>query len=209
MTPQFSMAVDPIFLHMLRLLERIGAGQEPSAKEERVRIAALIAEADARLGAHAEWMFAKYGLVSWIDEMLVEAPWNGKEWWSNNVLEMELFNSRNCYESFFVKAQEASTLSQRDALEVFYVCVILGFRGLYDDPELARPAIQAYELPEDLDTWSHQTALAIRLGQGRPMLQGIRRNLSGAPPRLPREKLIWPWLLAAISCSVAALTYAL
>jgi type VI secretion system protein ImpK len=209
MTPQFSIAVDPIFLHVLRLLERIAAGQEPSAKEERVRIAALISEADARLGAHSEWMLAKYGLVSWIDEMLVEAPWQGKDWWSNNVLEMELFNSRRCYEAFFLKAKDASASSQRDALEVFYVCVILGFRGLYDDPELARPAIQSYDLPEDLDSWSQQTALAIRLGQGRPMLQRIRRNIGGAPPRFHRERLIWPWLFAAIACSVAALMYTL
>ena len=41
MTPQFALAVDPIFLHMLRLLDRISAGQTPSASDERVRINAL------------------------------------------------------------------------------------------------------------------------------------------------------------------------
>ncbi|MEM8669130.1 MAG: DotU family type IV/VI secretion system protein [Planctomycetota bacterium] len=209
MTPNFALAVDPVFLHMVRLLDTISAGKEPDAKEERVRISALLSEADARLGSNPEWDLARYGLVAWIDEMLVEAPWGGKEWWSNNVLEMELFSTRNCYEMFFVKAKEASGLSQRDALEVFYVCVMLGFRGFYDDPQLARPVIQSAGLPEDLDSWAQQTAIGIRLGSGRPIMQQVPRAVGGAPPRARRERAVWPWVFSAIAVSTAILCYAL
>lgn len=209
MTPQFALAVDPVIIHMLRLLDSIAAGAEHSPQDERIRIGALLADADARLGANSQWELARYGLVAWIDEMLVEAPWDGKEWWSNNVLEVEVFNTRNCYEMFFVKAKLASSLSQRDAIEIFYVCVILGFRGFYDDPELARPIIQMRGLPEDLETWAQQAAMSIRLGVGRPAMQAIPQPVAGAPPRFESERVIWPWLYAAITISTAVLFYTL
>ena len=131
---------------------------------------ALLDQAEAIVGAGTEWDLAKYAIVSWIDEMLVETPWDGRDWWSNNVLEVELFNTRLCNEQFYVRAQEASTLARRDALEVFYVCVVLGFRGLYRDPNLSMMFSAAHGLPPDLDTWARQASLAIRLGQGRPAL---------------------------------------
>ncbi len=170
MTPKLARAVDPVFLHVLDLLDRIADQQNPTPQEERLRIVALIDQAEAIVGAGEEWELAKYALVSWIDEMLVETPWTGRDWWSNNVLEMEMFNTRLCSEKFYEKARQASALTNRDALEVFYVCVVLGFRGLYRDENLAASFIQAYNLPPDLSSWAHQVSMSIRLGQGRPQL---------------------------------------
>ena len=58
-------------------------------------------------------------------------------------------------------------MTRRDALEVFYVCVVLGFRGLYAMPEAAFLAEQL-GLPPDLESWAARTAKMITLGQGRP-----------------------------------------
>ncbi len=69
MTPNFAQAVDPIFLYVLALLDRISRDTKPKPQEERARIRALIDEAEARLGSGTEWELAKYALVSWIDEM--------------------------------------------------------------------------------------------------------------------------------------------
>src|SRR5688572_30825727 len=125
MSPKFAQAVDPVFLHVLALLERISQDEEVSPQEERLAIRALLDQAQALVGADREWELAKYALTSWIDEMLVETPWNGRDWWSNNVLEVELFNSRLCNEQFYLWGQEASSSARRDALEVYYVCVVL------------------------------------------------------------------------------------
>ena len=144
-----------------------------------------------------------------IDEVLLETPWAGQEWWNNNVLEVELFNTRLCNEQFYVKAQEASTLTRRDALEVFYVCVVLGFRGLYREPTLAAMLTEAHGLPPDLETWSEQTALAIRLGQGRPTLTQWGPELAGAPPRRARQFVAWSWLAAATLSTAAVIYYVL
>lgn len=198
MTPKHSLAVDPVLLHMLDFLDRISEGHEPNPLEERIRIRALLDQGEAIIGAGREWDLTKYALVSWIDEMLVETTWSGREWWSNNVLEMEIFRSRLCNEQFYLFAKEASTLTRRDSLEVYYVCVVLGFRGLYRDPILSAMFAQQHGLPADMATWAKQTALSIRLGHGRPPLSGPRREIRGAPPSKPRDRLVWPWLFASM-----------
>jgi type VI secretion system protein ImpK len=209
MTPRFAQAVDPVFTHVLGLLDRVSRDEHPSPQEERLRIGALLDQAEAIIGAGSEWELAKYALVSWIDEMLVETPWDGRDWWSNNVLEVELFNTRLCNEQFYVQAQEASSLARRDALEVYYVCVMLGFRGLYRDPQMAGMFSASHGLPPDLDTWAKQASLAIRLGQGRPMLAGPRREIAGAPPLRTKPLVAWSWLAAALLLAGTVLYYAM
>ena len=198
MTPKLARVVDPIFLYTLELLERIARRDPVSPQEEQVRLRALIDQGDALFGAEPEWDAAKYALVSWIDEVLVDTPWDGQNWWSNNVLEVALFNSRLCNEKFYLRAAESSSLSRRDALEVYYVCAVLGFRGLYRDPETARYLIQSHNLPEDLDTWARQAALSIRLGQGRPPLSRPGPEIAGAPPAQGKSQVVWPWLAVAM-----------
>jgi len=198
MTPKHSLAVDPVLLHVLGLIDRITEGQSPNPLDERIRIRALLDQGEAVVGSGREWDLSKYALVSWIDEVLVEANWASREWWSNNVLEMDLFRSRMCSEQFFINAKEASTLARRDALEVYYVCVVLGFRGLYRDPSLAAMLTQQHALPQNLATWAKQTAMAIRLGQGRPTLAAAQRDVNGAPPVKPKNAVVWPWLFAGM-----------
>ena len=120
-------------------------------------------------------------LVSWIDDVLIEAPWPGRDWWENNSLEFAHFNTRDRATHFFKKAKDASQMTRRDALEVFYVCVVLGFRGLYAMPEAAFLAEQL-ELPPDLESWAARTAKMITLGQGRPPILAAPRPGDGAPP---------------------------
>lgn len=208
MTPKFAQAVDPIYLHVLGMLDRISRDEKPLPQDERMRIRALIDQAEAIIGGGQEWDLTKYAIASWIDEVLVETPWDGRDWWSNNVLEVELFNTRLCNERFYVRAQEASTLTRRDALEVYYVCVVLGFRGLYRDPNLAAMLTQNHNLPADLETWAKQASLSIRLGQGRPPLAAPRREIVGAPPLRTRPLVVWSWLAALMLSAAAALYFA-
>ncbi len=135
MTPDFAIAVDPVFLHVLGFVDRISQGENPPPREERQTVQNFLRQAEAQLGQRQDWELAKYALVCWIDDLLIEAPWEGRNWWKENALEVEAFNTRVRATEFFVKANNASNLTRRDALEVFYVCVVLGFRGLYRDPQ--------------------------------------------------------------------------
>jgi len=206
MTPRFAHAVDPVFKYVLDLLDRIHRGERPSAQEQRLVIRGLLERAGAILGTGQEWELAHYAIASWIDEMLVDLPWEDAEWWSNNVLEVELFNTRLCFERFYTRAEEAAKLPQRDALEVFYICMMLGFRGLYRDPAAARTLIEAQGLPPDLETWARQTALSIRLGHGRPELAPPKRELAGAAPLTTRAFPVWCWV-AAVTVVIATVVW--
>jgi type VI secretion system protein ImpK len=209
MTPRFAQAVDPIFLQVLGLLDRLSRGESPSPQDERLRIRAIIDQAEATLGSGTEWELAKYAIVAWIDELLIDASWPGQDWWSNNVLEMEYFKSRSRFEKFWVRAQEATTLERRDALEVYYICVVLGFRGLYRDPNASDYLLRDYGLPPDVDSWARQATMSIRLGQRRAALPSPHGEISGAPPLRMKTAMLWSWWLAAMLALVNIVVFAL
>jgi type VI secretion system protein ImpK len=199
MTPKFSKAVDPIFTHVLGLLERIEGGENPSIEEERQRIRGWLDQAEGQLGHGADWQLTKYALVSWIDDLLIiDAPWEGRNWWKENALEVAIFNTRLRHEQFYLKAREAASLAQKDALEVFYLCVVLGFRGLYRDSMAAAALAEPRQLPPDLETWARQTAMAIQLGQGRPPISDASEPIQGAPPLEGSSMLVWSLFLVLI-----------
>jgi type VI secretion system protein ImpK len=192
---------------MLGLLDRIGRDESPPVKEERLRIRGWIDQAEAILGQRPDWQLAKYALVAWIDDLLIEAPWEGRSWWKENALEVEVFNTRLRNEQFYVKAREALSLPQKDALETFYVCVVLGFRGMYRDPVAAAALAEPRQLPADLDTWARQMSMAIQLGQGRPPVSEASEPIEGAPPLDGPFLLIWACLFGVI-LTVAVLLFA-
>jgi type VI secretion system protein ImpK len=150
------------------------------------------------LGHASDWQLAKYALVSWIDDVLIDAPWEGRLWWKENALEVEVFNTRLRNEQFYIKAKEATSLARKDALETFYVCAVLGFRGLYRDPAAAAVLAEPRELPPDLETWARQMSMAIQLGQGRPPISEAVVALDGAPPLEGSLMLIWSAFAAVV-----------
>lgn len=181
MSPRFAAAVDPIFLLVLDLLDRISRNEALVAEDERDRLQNQFREAEAQLGEKQGWEQAKYALASWIDDVLIEAPWEGRNWWVNNSLEFAYFKTRDRATEFFTKANQAAELSKRDALEVFYVSVVLGFRGMYGLSESAFLAEQL-NLPMDIESWAKKMSRSIQLGQGRPPIMGTARAGAGAPP---------------------------
>lgn len=208
MTPAFARAADPVVLHVLNLIDRIERDNAPiSAQEEQFAVMTHLDQATSLLGTSDEWKLAKYAIVSWVDEILLEIPWNGREWWNNNVLEVELFGTRLCFQEFFIQAQEAAKLPRRDALEVFYNCVVLGFRGLYGDPQLAASWAPQHGLPSDLQVWLKQTGQMIRLGQGLPVLSEPSQQIQGAAPLTTKTKFLWAWLLLLILAMCSVVVY--
>lgn len=183
MTPDFSNAVDPIYLAVLDLLSRIVKQEQREPADEKIRIRSHIDRADNQLGPqNEEWRLAKYALVAWIDDVLHEAAWSGREWWENNLLEIDYFRSRDAATEFFRRAKQAGSLQTRNALEVFYICVMLGFRGVYRKSELVAEVVgHDLDLPQDLGKWARQVAAGIQLAQGRPPILENPREGEGAP----------------------------
>ena len=191
MTPEFAKAVDPVFLCVLDLLDRIDRDEMHNVEEERLRIRGHLDQAEAMLGQGPDWKVAKYGLVAWIDEVLVDAHWADSVWWKENCLEWEEFKTLDRSEQFYLKAKEASSMRRKDALEVFYVGVVLGFRGLYRDSNRTEALHEALELPPDLENWAKQMSMAIQLGRGIPPISDASEPIDGAPPLDGPFTLIW------------------
>jgi hypothetical protein len=206
MTPNFSAAVDPVFQFVLELQDRIERGEVSSPRHERERLRLRLQEAEQKLQRHEkEWELTKYALASWIDDVLIEeTPWDGRNYWENNALEFELFNTKERATQFYVQAKKAASLTRTDALEVYFVCTALGFRGFYrdaSDPEIPLLA-DHLELPPDFESWAKQTAGSIRWGYGRPPIDQLRRTAGENAPLEGKFALLGTVVLGAVLSAV-------
>ena len=86
----------------------------------------------------------RYALVCWLDELFISHSSWGQEW-RDHALEVARYNSAEAAWKFWEQAQKAEAQPGSDALEVYYLCVMLGFRGkpndLYSWVERVRPQI--------------------------------------------------------------------
>lgn len=207
MTPEFAQAVDPVFLHVLRLLERLDNGEGPSVAEVRRGIMTPLNQADTVLRNSEDWKHAKYALVVWIDDVLIDSRWEHNRSWAEPLLEFEIYGTSHASTQFYTEAEEARRLPKSDALEVFYVCVVLGFRGIYRDPVEAEQWAYENGLPPTLEAWTKQTAKSIRAGKGLPSFVGNTRPGAGVPALRGYSKLCWTSLGAVVA--TLTLTFAI
>ncbi|MFW6352555.1 MAG: type IVB secretion system protein IcmH/DotU [Bacteroidota bacterium] len=75
----------------------------------------------------------KYALVALLDETVLSIPGEARDFWVVNPMQLELFGNNIAGREFFNKLSDLiqSPRENRDALEVFYLCLSLGFYGKY------------------------------------------------------------------------------
>jgi type VI secretion system protein ImpK len=185
MTPEFADAIDPVFVYALNVVDRLEKGEQLDPRGEQEQLCRRLEHADALLGDTQEWRLARYAIVAWIDEMLTDPRWHewkdGVNWWKNNILERREFASSERATRFFQQASEATQFRDRNALEVYYICVILGFRGVYENPGENFGIIAEYNLPPSLENWLVDNAAGIRMGR-YPSVEQAADEAPGAPP---------------------------
>jgi type VI secretion system protein ImpK len=205
MSPEFATAVDPVFTYVLSVMDEIESGRTPLPEDVSSRIRGFIDQAENRLGKRDDWELAKYALIAWVDDLLIEAPWEGRAWWEQNRMEFQVFRTAEAFTKFYLQANLATEQPRKDALEVFYVCVVLGFRGLYGDPSAVSHAAD-FGLPSTLEEWARRTSMSIQLGQGRPDIREQGRPGPGAPPLEGKYLLIGTGLSCVLLTAVAMFT---
>lgn len=184
MRPEFSKAIDPVFLATIQFIERIERSDRLVAADERATLLRKIDDAEVQLGNTQEWQLAKYAVCAWVDALLIDAPWQGKGWWKDNCLEKKYFGRRDAHEAFFQRGVEAAGLGRKDALEVYYLAVVLGFRGFYADSDAGYKSnvINSLRLPDSIEAWCRTTARSLQLRQGRPEIpEAIQAGGSAKP----------------------------
>lgn len=87
-----------------------------------------------KIHASAEAIYAcKYAFCATVDEAVLMSQFRAKESWQRQPLQVQYFGEQLAGEQFFAKLEDLRRLgaAQTQVLEVFHMCLLLGFQGKY------------------------------------------------------------------------------
>lgn len=119
------------------LILRIKAGIVTPSTELRPQIAAMLQKYEERALRHrfSEKIvrLAKFALAAFVDETVLTNDFPLKEEWEKYPLQLEYFGEHLAGNKFFerLEAMLRQPEAAADAIEVYYVCLLLGFKGKY------------------------------------------------------------------------------
>jgi type VI secretion system protein ImpK len=147
--------VHTVIRNGIGLKNRLARGEALSLATEQAALERLLSrESDAsRYADLSTELEIRYALVCWLDEIFVLDPVWGPEW-NEHKLEGTMFETNDRAWKFWEKARRAAARSATDVLEVYYLCVMLGFRG------------ELLDAPEKLRSWSEVTRAQIERSEG-------------------------------------------
>lgn len=144
----------------------------------------------ASVGARMDSFWGiRYALACWLDEIIIEdTPW--KNDWENHKIETQLFRTNDRASRFWDQMDKARTRPTRDALEAFYLCVMLGFRGNY------------YQNPEKLRDWRDATEAQITQGDDRSWEPPVEMKIQPHVPLLvgarKKQRMLLAWTVGIL-----------
>jgi type VI secretion system protein ImpK len=133
---------------------------------------------------------AKYAIVAFIDEMVLTSSWPLKDAWADKPLQLAYFNDFSAGEEFYNKVDALRGQKKNSVLEVYYLCLALGFRGKYVD-------LQGMEKKKTL----LDTILREMKGTTSPQAQGLSPGWQ-PPDALPSLVRNFPAWLVAAACGL-------
>jgi type VI secretion system protein ImpK len=121
--------------YLLFLLKAKHAPIEADVFRDRIKHFLTAFERGAnRLQASAEDVYAcKYAFCATIDEAVLMSGFKAKEAWQRLPLQVQFFGEQLAGEQFFEKLEEMRRQGapRAQAMEVFHMCLLLGFQGKY------------------------------------------------------------------------------
>ena len=125
---------------------------------------------------------AKFALVAFLDETIISSSWPQKEAWLSEPVQIKLFETFNAGEEFFNFLNELSqrTGANKEVLEVYYLCLSLGFKGKYQlqSPENLRKIIDDLNLELHPETYRAIDSIS---PNGKPRQSFVQTVRSGLP----------------------------
>jgi type VI secretion system protein ImpK len=120
------------------LIFHIHAGNDPGHPEDLKKNIALLLQDLDRQAKHSGYSeedikATRYALCALIDETILNSRWAFRDKWAEQPLQSEYFGDYMAGERFFdllEKVRQKGDL-KADLLEVFCLCLILGFQGKY------------------------------------------------------------------------------
>ena len=73
---------------------------------------------------------ARFAICAWIDEALLSSSWQGRIEWQRNSLQRRYYQTADAGEEFFERLNRLEP-QQQEVREIYYLCLVMGFRGRY------------------------------------------------------------------------------
>src|SRR5687768_1848657 len=170
------------------LILRLKAGIVAPSYELRPKIAALLTDFENRAERYRFsskiTQVAKFALAAFVDETVLSSNFNLKDEWEKNPLQLEYFGEHLAGNKFFEKL--AAMLKQvdvtADAVEIYYVCMLLGFKGRY----------AVYEKEKLLSTMQQTANALVKVGKIRPV-ELSPHWFANDQPEPPKERKMPTW----------------
>lgn len=147
----------------------------------------------------SDFLGVRYALTCWLDELFIQHSPCGDEW-RQNSLEVALYGgSAERAHKFWAEARRAQERRASEALEVYYLCTMLGFRG---DPTCIPVGAGAdlQDSHERLQAWcrSVEARLTLARRQQQPPIPAELPTPSNVPPLTGAERLARMAMIATI-----------
>lgn len=119
------------------LILRLKAGIVPPSNDLRPKIASMLDDFERRSERykfnHKIISVSKFALASFVDETMLTNNFPLRSEWERNPLQLEYFGEQLAGNKFFEKLESMMTQPEvtQDAIEIYYFCMLLGFKGRY------------------------------------------------------------------------------
>lgn len=124
MSPEYELVIDSLLSSLLAIVQR---ADQMSIRDLTVELREEFDRAENKMETDREWMDAKYALAAWVDSEIII----NHNRWKDETLEAHYFKSGNAYTEFFLRAEKAYERRHFNAFEVFYICFMFGYHGVY------------------------------------------------------------------------------
>ena len=186
------------------LILRLKAGIVQPSNDLRPKIASMLTDFEKRAERYRFSskiiQVAKFALAAFVDESVLTNNFPLKAEWERNPLQLELFGEQLAGEKFFEKleAMLKQIEATQDAVEIYYVCMLLGFKGKY----------AVYEKEQLLATMQKTANSLVKVGKIRPVELSPHWLASDQPePPEERRMPMWAKVSAFAGLGLAVIIY--
>lgn len=190
----------PIFDLVLRLK----AGIVAPSNELRPQIAGMLQDFEKRAERyrfnHKIVSVSKFALASFVDEAVLTNNFPLRTEWERNPLQLEYFQESMGGNKFFEKLESMLTQIDvtQDAVEIYYFCMLLGFKGRYG----------VYEQDKLLTIMQTTANALVKVGRIKPVELSPHWLASDQPePPKKRGFPMWARITSFVFIGIALVAY--
>jgi type VI secretion system protein ImpK len=186
------------------LILRVKAGIVVPSNELRPKIAGMLEDFEKRAERyrfnHKIVQVSKFALAAFVDETVLTNNFPLKNEWEKNPLQLEYFGEQLAGNKFFDKLEAMLKQIEQtaDAVEIYYFCMLLGFKGRY----------AIYDEEKLLTTMQTTANALVKVGKIKPVELSPHWLANDQPPPPEKRGLpTWAKIGAAGGLGLAFIVY--